>query len=99
MSYTDFEQQITGVEYDAETDQYMVNVEVRNIGEKPGKCAVLVYAQTPYGEYERLNEVEKSAIQFVGYEKSSLLDPDGTETVQVPVDRYLLASYEQKDIF
>ena len=39
MSYTDFEQQITGVEYDAETDQYMVNVEVRNIGEKPGKCA------------------------------------------------------------
>ena len=95
MSYTDFEQQITGVEYDAETDQYMVNVEVRNIGEKPGKCAVLVYAQTPYGEYERLNEVEKSAIQFVGYEKSSLLDPDGTETVQVPVDRYLLASYDQ----
>ncbi len=27
--------------------------------------------------------------------KSSLLDPDGTETVQVPVDRYLLASYDQ----
>lgn len=95
MSYTDFEQQITDVKYDEDADQYLVEVQVRNTGSVPGKCAVLVYAQTPYGTYEQTNEVEKSAIQFVGYEKSALLGPDETETVLVPVDRYLLASYDQ----
>ena len=67
MSYTDFEQQITDVKYDEDADQYLVEVQVRNTGSVPGKCAVLVYAQTPYGTYEQTNEVEKSAIQFVGY--------------------------------
>lgn len=83
------------MKYDEDADQYLVEVQVRNTGSVPGKCAVLVYAQTPYGTYEQTNEVEKSAIQFVGYEKSALLGPDETETVLVPVDRYLLASYDQ----
>ena len=41
MSYTDFEQQITDVKYDEDADQYLVEVQVRNTGSVPGKCAVL----------------------------------------------------------
>lgn len=52
------------MKYDEDADQYLVEVQVRNTGSVPGKCAVLVYAQTPYGTYEQTNEVEKSAIQL-----------------------------------
>ena len=94
LSYTDFVQEIKSVEYDTATDQYLVSVEVSNSGNTAGKCAVLVYAQTPYGDYEKLNKVEKSAIQFVGYDKTDVIEVGGKATVQVPVDRYLLASYD-----
>ncbi len=96
MSYTTFAQSIEKVTFEEETDQYLVEVKVENQGDKEGKCSVLVYAQTPYGEYEKKNEVEKSAIQFVGYEKTAVIAPGESETVSVPVDRYLLASYDQE---
>ena len=98
MSYTTFEQTITDVSFDEETDQYTVEVQIENTGDTAGKCAALVYAQTPYGDYEREYGVEKSAIQFVGYEKSGVIEPGESETVSVPVDRYLLASYDQDGV-
>ena len=95
LSYTTFSQKITNVAFDEGTDQYKVTVEVTNTGDEAGKMAVLVYAQTPYGEYEKTNSVEKSAIQFVGYEKTGAVEAGKTVSVTVPVDRYLLASYDQ----
>lgn len=94
LSYTTFTQQIENVVYDADKDVYTVSVRVTNSGNVPGKKAVLVYAQTPYGDYEQENFVEKSAIQLVGYGKTDILAPDQAELVEVEVDRYLLASYD-----
>lgn len=96
LSYTTFAQTIERVTYDADTDMYTVGVRVENTGDTAGKCAVLVYAQTPYGDYEREYEVEKSAIQFVGYDKTDILAPGESVTVEVPVERYMLASYDQE---
>lgn len=97
MSYTDFSMSITDVTYDESKDNYAVEVKVKNTGATSGKRAVVVYAQTPYGNYEKTNGVEKSAIQPVGFSKTDLLKPDGEQTLTIPVDRYMLASYDDEN--
>ena len=73
-----------------------MTVQVTNTGSVAGKSVVQVYAQTPYGDYEKQNSVEKSAIQLVGFEKTDMLQPGESQTVTVPVERYFLASYDSK---
>ena len=94
LSYTEFDQAITQVIFDVASDSYEVTINIKNIGQTPGKRAVVVYAQTPYGKYEQSNDVEKSAIQPVGYTKTKVLAPDESEIVTINVDRYMLASYD-----
>ena len=94
LSYTEFEQTLDGVTYNAESDIYEVTVTAKNIGDTAGKTVIQVYAQTPYGSYEKENLVEKSAIQLVGFDKTSVLEPGRSETITIPVERYLLASYD-----
>ena len=94
LSYTTFEQTLDSVEYDPNTDSYLVEVTVTNTGDVAGMDVVEVYAQTPYGDYEKQNRVEKAAVQFVGMGKTDTLEPGESETVTVEVDRYFLASYD-----
>lgn len=96
LSYTEFEETIVADSfgYDAEADEFTVQVEVTNTGDTAGKHSVLLYAQQPYTEYDRQNLVEKSSIQLVGFNKTQLLEPGASETLTISVDRYLLASYD-----
>ncbi len=94
LSYTTFEQNLKEVKYDADSDSYKVTVTVKNTGKANGKSVVQVYAQTPYGEYEKTNKVEKSAVQLVGFDKTRELQPGEDQTLTVNVERYLLASYD-----
>lgn len=94
LSYTTFDQALDGVTYDESTDVYTVSVTVTNTGSVAGKSVVEVYAQTPYGDYERQNNVEKSAVQIVGFGKTAELEPGSSETLEIEVERYLLASYD-----
>jgi len=94
LSYTTFDQKLKSVNYDAAEDMYTVTVDVTNTGDRAGKSVVQVYAQTPYGDYEIQNKVEKSAIQLAGFEKTDDIAPGATVTVEVPIERYLLASYD-----
>ena len=94
LSYTTFEQKLDQVKYNAEADSYEVEVTVTNTGDVAGRDVVELYAQTPYGDYEKENRVEKAAIQFGGMGKTGLLEPGASETVTVSVDRYFLASYD-----
>ena len=94
LSYTTFEEKLDNVKYNADKDVYEVTVTVTNTGDMAGKRTVQVYAQTPYGEYEKTNKVEKPAVTFVGFEKTGLLAPGASETVTIEVERYLLASYD-----
>lgn len=96
LSYTDFTQTLKGVTFNADTDNYEVEVEVTNTGDVAGKSVVEVYAQTPYGDYEKQNSIEKSAVQVVGFEKTDTLEPDQSQTVTVECERYMLASYDAK---
>ncbi|MBQ9266083.1 MAG: glycoside hydrolase family 3 C-terminal domain-containing protein [Bacilli bacterium] len=95
LSYSTFSETLESVTEDSETDTLKVTVKVKNTGTTAGKHSVLVYAQTPYGTYEKEHKVEKSAIQLVQYGKTKLLEPNEEETLELKVDKYLLASYDQ----
>lgn len=73
---------------------YSHSVTVTNTGSAAGRSVVEVYAQTPYGDYEKKNQVEKPAVVLVGFAKTGELDPGASETVSVQVEQYLLASYD-----
>ena len=92
LSYTTFEQKLDQVAVEDKT--VTVTVTVTNTGSVPGKSVVQVYAQTPYGEYEQKNKVEKSAIQLLDYGKTDLLEPGASQTLTIVCDKYLLASYD-----
>lgn len=92
LSYTSFAQKLESVQVGEDT--ITVNVNVTNTGSVAGKAPVQVYAQTPYGDYEKENLVEKSAIQLLDFGKTGILQPGESETVTIECDKYLLASYD-----
>jgi beta-glucosidase len=92
LSYTSFNKTLDSVEVGDDT--ISVKVTVTNTGSVAGKSAVQVYAQTPYGEYEQQNLVEKSAIQLLDFGKTKILQPGESETLTIECDKYLLASYD-----
>ena len=96
LSYTAFRQTIADVKENGD-HTYAVTVRVENTGDVPGKCAVPLYASTPYGEYEKARKIEKSAIQLVGFGKTKTLAPGERQDLTLTVDSYLFASYDYTD--
>ncbi|MCD7819373.1 MAG: fibronectin type III-like domain-contianing protein, partial [Lachnospiraceae bacterium] len=94
LSYTTFSQTLESVEYSEESDSYIIEVTVTNTGDVAGKDVVEIYVQTPYGDYEKENLVEKSSVSLAGYAKTSELAAGESETVTIDVQRYFLASYD-----
>ncbi len=92
LSYTTFEEKLDSVELDGE--DIHVTVTVTNTGNVAGKKSVQIYAQTPYGDYEKENLVEKSAIQLLDFGKTDMLAPGESQTLTITCDKYLLASYD-----
>ena len=74
LSYTIFTYSDMTVEHHAQTGKLELSVTVTNAGAAAGREVVQVYAQTPYGEYEQKNLVEKSAIQLLNFEKSPVIE-------------------------
>lgn len=97
LSYTSFRQEITNVAFDEASDSYNVTVKVSNTGDVAGKKAVIIYAQTPYEEYEKTYLVEKPALQVVGYDKTDIIEPGSSAELAISVDRYYLASYDDNN--
>ena len=112
LSYTQFSQTLGEVTYDEATDTFTVPVTVKNIGDVPGKCAVQVYAQTPYDP----DVAETEAVRLVGFDKTlgtlteggeaeteeltsreaGMLWPGEEEVVEVTVDKYFLTGYSEE---
>lgn len=92
LSYTTFSQKLDSVTVG--DDEITAKVTVTNTGDVAGKSVVQLYAQTPYGTYEKEHGVEKSAIAIIGYGKTQLLQPGASETITISADKYLLASYD-----
>ena len=92
-SYTTFESKILDVQLNAETDQYEVKIEVKNIGTMDAKYSAQVYVQQPYTDYDKQNGLGRSAIALMGYDKFDVKAGE-TREVEVKFDRYFLATYD-----
>ncbi|MBQ8160276.1 MAG: glycoside hydrolase family 3 protein [Clostridia bacterium] len=67
-----------------------IEVSVTNEGTTAGKSVIQLYAQQPYVR----GGIEKSAIQLIGFDKTSLLQPGESTTVTIHADRQDFASYD-----
>lgn len=96
LSYSTFELSDMKVEKSGEgmDTAYTVTVNVTNTGDVAGKKTVQIYAQKPYTEYDKENQIEKAAVELVGYGKTQVLEPGASETVTVEVPEYFLTSYD-----
>ena len=92
LSYTTFQWDNFSAAWDGDT--CTVTVDVTNTGGVAGKDVVQVYVQSPYTDYDRANNVEKSAVQLVGFGKTDTLQPGQTGTVTVTFDREQLKAYD-----
>ena len=93
LSYTTYEYNLDKLDYNSDTDTFTATVTVSNTGDRDGKATVELYAQTPYTDYDKQNNVEKSSIQLLGYDKIDVA-AGASETVTVDVPGYFLASYD-----
>jgi beta-glucosidase len=70
------------------------SVKVTNKGDYAGKDVVELYMQSPYTKYDKDNNVEKSAIELVGYAKTDLLAVNGEQTVTISIDKEMMKAYD-----
>ena len=73
---------------------YTASVKVTNTGNAAGKKTVQIYAQKPYTEYDKANQIEKASVELVGYGKTQILEPGASEVITVDVPEYYLTSYD-----
>ena len=98
MSYTDFSwkfveaNKTNGSEIEAD-ERLTLKVEVTNDGDHKGKDVVQVYLTAPYTP----GGIEKSYRKLVGYEKTPLLQPGDTCTIDIDVDTKDFKSYDDYD--
>ena len=98
MSYTDFSwkfveaNKTNGSEIEAD-ERLTLKVEVTNEGNYKGKDVVQVYLTAPYTP----GGIEKSYRKLVGYEKTPLLQPGDTCTIDIDVDTKDFKSYDDYD--
>ena len=96
LSYTNFSYKDMAVNFNKDTDQYEITVTVSNDGNTAGKEVVQIYAQSPYTQYDVDNQIEKSAVQLIGFNKTNIIEAGKSETITINVDRRDLASYDAK---
>ena len=96
LSYSNFEMSDMKVDKSGEGQQtmYTVTVNVSNTGSAAGKKTVQIYAQKPYTEYDKANQIEKASVELVGYGKTRILQPGESETVTVTIPEYYLTSFD-----
>ena len=98
LSYTTFTQTFDSISVDLSSKTVTAEVTVTNTGNVPGKDVVQLYVQTPYTDHDKESGVEKSAIEFIGMEKTGLLGAAGSdtasETVTITVDMQYIASWD-----
>lgn len=91
LSYTQFEQSITGFQQNDKTVTMTVNV--KNTGDVAGKEVVQVYLTPPY----YVGGIEKAHVNLVDFGKTDLLQPGESQEVEVSFDLEDVASFDYKD--
>lgn len=95
LSYSNFEWSDFTVTPTADGKSFNISLKVTNTDEKlAGKDVVEIYMQSPYTDYDKAHNVEKSAIELVGYAKTGLIAAKGEETVTLNISKEMLKAYD-----
>ncbi len=88
LSYTTFTQEMGAI---SETDGTIsFDVAVTNTGDKAGKDVVEVYYNPPYTN----GGIEKAASNLIAFDKTDILEPGASQTIQVSFRAEDMASYD-----
>ncbi len=90
LSYTTFEQEITG--YVDGGDEISVTVSVTNTGDRDGKEVVQLYYTAPYTDFDKTNKIEKPVKNLVAFDKVEVAK-GATEEVTLAFAKEDMASY------
>lgn len=94
ISYLDYEQTVKSVDVDKSEDgEITAVIEVKNNSDKDGYFLTQLYVQQPYTEYDKENNVEKSAVMFLNSAKVNVA-AGASEEVTITVPTKYLASYD-----
>lgn len=98
LSYTSFAWEIEDMSGIAsktieKNQTYTVKVKVTNTGGVAGKEVVQLYGNAPFFP----GQIEKSHVTLLDFAKTKLIEPDGSDIVELEFDPYYLASYDYKD--
>lgn len=94
LSYTTFSQTLDSLDVNLEDKTVTAKVTVKNIGDVAGKDVVQLYTSLPYTEYDKEHAVEKAAVQLLDYEKTGVLQPGESVTVEITADAQDMASWD-----
>jgi beta-glucosidase len=86
LSYTTFSQTLDSLDVNLEDKTVTAKVTVKNTGDVAGKDVVQLYTSLPYTEYDKEHAVEKAAVQLLDYEKTGVLQPGESVTVEITAD-------------
>ncbi len=95
LSYTDFEW--SDYSLSVTDDEITATVTVTNTGSVAGKDVVEIYMQSPYTDYDKQYGVEKASVELVGFEKTSLLGANESETLTISIDRDVVSAYDSEN--
>lgn len=93
-SYTTFEWSEFKMTQPDKDGNITVSVKVTNTGKVAGRDVVQVYVNAPYTQYDKDNNIEKSAVSLVGFEKTGEIKPEANETVSVTLNIKDFISYD-----
>ena len=91
LSYTTFTQKMSEIKDNGETISF--TVDVTNTGTVAGKDVVEVYSNPPYTN----GGIEKASANLVQFEKTGMLEPGASETVNIVISKEELMSYDDKN--
>ena len=92
LSYTTFE--YSNFQVATQDNTYKVTVTVKNTGTKAGKEVVQIYGQKTYTDYDYNNYIEKASVELMGFAKTNVLEPNGTQTLEIEINKELFKSYD-----
>jgi beta-glucosidase len=94
LSYSSFSYSLDSVNADMSEKMIAATVSVTNTGSVNAKAVAQLYVQTPYTDYDKAHQVEKSAADFIGMEKTKELSPGETQTLTINVAAKYIASWD-----
>lgn len=91
LSYTNFKQRI--VDFNENDKELYFKINVKNIGNLQGKDVIQLYFNPPFTSEDINLNVEKAAKNLIYFSKSTLLEPNEEEMIEINIKKEDLASY------